>query len=119
MDKIVLKGMRFYGYHGCLPEETKNGQPFYIDAVLYLDLSNAGQSDLLSDTVDYSQVYGLIHEIVEQRIYRLIERLAAVIADQLMLQFPFSGVDITVHKPQAPVGGSCDDVYVFVERRKV
>lgn len=65
MDTITLQGMQFYGYHGCLPEEQRNGQPFYVDAVLTADLTAAGASDALTDTIDYSKVYAVIQEIVK------------------------------------------------------
>ena len=48
MDKIVLTGLHFYGYHGCLPEEKRHGQPFHIDLVLETDLERAGQTDDLT-----------------------------------------------------------------------
>ena len=60
MDKIVLTGLHFYGYHGCLPEEKRHGQPFHIDLVLETDLERAGQTDDLTQTVDYSAVYGVV-----------------------------------------------------------
>lgn len=118
MDTITIKGMHFYGYHGCLPEEQRTGQPFHIDAVLYADLSNAGASDDLKDTIDYSEVYHTVKAVVEGRMYQLIERLAAVIAEEVLAGFPVDAVCITVHKPQAPIGGSFDDVAVTVERRR-
>ena len=105
MDTITIKGMHFYGYHGCLPEEQRTGQPFHVDAVLYADLSKAGASDELNDTIDYSRVYQLVQSIVEGRTYRLIERLAAVIADEVLAGFPVDAVRVAVHKPQAPIGG--------------
>ena len=118
MDTITIKGMHFYGYHGCLPEEQRTGQPFHVDAVLYADLSKAGASDELNDTIDYSKVYQLVQSIVEGRTYRLIERLAAVIADEVLAAFPVDAVRVAVHKPQAPIGGPFDDVAVTVERRR-
>lgn len=118
MDTITLQGMHFYGYHGCLPEEQKTGQPFHVDAILYTDLSKSGASDNLLDTIDYSQVYQIVQTIVEQRKYQLIERLASVIADEILQRFPVENVRITVHKPQAPIGGPFDDVAVTVERSR-
>lgn len=118
MDTITIKRMHFYGYHGCLPEEQRTGQPFHVDAVLYADLSKAGASDELNDTIDYSRVYQLVQSIVEGRTYRLIERLAAVIADEVLAGFPVDAVRVAVHKPQAPIGGPFDDVAVTVERRR-
>ena len=116
MDTITLQGMHFYGYHGCLPEERRTGQPFHVDAVLYLSLEKAGRSDDLADTVDYGGVYGVVRDIVERRQYKLIECLARVIADEVLARFPLQKVKITVHKPQAPIGGPFDDVAVTVER---
>lgn len=118
MDTITLQGMQFYGYHGCLPEEQRNGQPFYVDAVLKADLTAAGNSDDLTDTIDYSRVYAVIQDIVEHRTYHLIERLAAVIADTVLAQFAVDAVTITVHKPHAPIGGPLADTAVTIERSR-
>src|SRR5699024_11388421 len=56
MDKIILKDMLFYGFHGLFPEENKLGQRFRVDLVLYLDLQKAGKSDNMEDSIDYGQV---------------------------------------------------------------
>lgn len=117
MDTITLQGIPCYGYHGCLPEEQKNGQPFYMDIVLYVPLQKAGQSDDLHDTIDYSAVYRLVRDIAEGRPYHLIERLAAVIAEHILADFPQAvRVGVTVHKPHAPVGGPIGDVALTIER---
>ena len=106
MDKIVLTGLHFYGYHGCLPEEKRHGQPFHIDLVLETDLERAGQTDDLTQTVDYSAVYGVVKAVVEGPSYDLIERVGQVIADRILAQFPLvQALTVTVHKPQAPIGG--------------
>jgi dihydroneopterin aldolase len=118
MDRITLTGMHFYGHHGCLPEETKTGQPFDVDAVLYVDVHHAGKSDDLAGTIDYSKVYDVIKDIVENHTYKLIEAVAEMIAHTILSQFAVDAVDITVHKPQAPVGGLFDDVSVTVERSR-
>ena len=83
MDKIVLTGLHFYGYHGCLPEEKRQGQPFHIDLTLETDLGRAGQTDDLTQTVDYSAVYGVVKEVVEGPSFDLIERVGQVIADRI------------------------------------
>ena len=80
MDKIVLKGLHFYGYHGVFPEETRKGQPFSVDVTLEFDASRAEETDSINETVDYSAVYGTIQKIVEGDPYKLIEKVAAVIA---------------------------------------
>lgn len=118
MDRITLTGMHFYGYHGCLAEENKKGQPFHVDVVLYADLQAAGKNDDLYSTIDYSLVYIAVKDIVENHTYKLIEKVAEMIADTLLGQFPIDAVDVTVHKPQAPIGGAFDDVSVTVERSR-
>lgn len=57
MDKIEIKDACIFGYHGVLPEEKRLGQRFVMDITMFCDLSKAGQTDNLNDTVDYSQVY--------------------------------------------------------------
>ena len=117
MDKIVLTGLHFYGYHGCLPEEKRQGQPFHIDLTLETDLGRAGQTDDLTQTVDYSAVYGVVKEVVEGPSFDLIERVGQVIADRILAEFPPVQA-LTVHKPQAPIGGPFDDAAIVLERRR-
>ena len=117
MDKIRLDNMAFYGYHGIMPEEKSMGQRFYIDVVLYLDLSQAGRSDDISDTVNYAHVYDMVKKTVEGKPFRLIEKLAAVINEKVMDAYPVvKKIRTTVRKPLAPVPGPLDDVSVTIER---
>ena len=119
MDKIVLTGLHFYGYHGCLPEEKRHGQPFHIDLVLETDLERAGQTDDLTQTVDYSAVYGVVKAVVEGPSYDLIERVGQVIADRILAQFPLvQALTVTVHKPQAPITVPFADVAVRIVRSR-
>ncbi|MCI1823757.1 MAG: dihydroneopterin aldolase [Megasphaera sp.] len=118
MDKIILKGMHFYGYHGFFPEEQCTGQSFIIDITMTKDLTKAGYTDALTDTVDYGAVYGCIKKIVEGKPCKLIEKVAYIIADTILDEFSPSRVQVTVHKPQAPLDGPFDDVAVVIERSK-
>ncbi|MBC3535666.1 dihydroneopterin aldolase [Megasphaera hominis] len=118
MDKIVLKGLHFYGYHGVFPEETRKGQPFSVDVTLEFDASRAEETDSINETVDYSAVYGTIQKIVEGDPYKLIEKVAAVIARAILAEYSLvQAVEVTLHKPQAPIDGHFDDV-LFVIRRE-
>lgn len=56
-DKLILRGLKFHGYHGVKPEENKLGQKFLVDVDAWLDLRQAGISDCLSDTVSYTDIY--------------------------------------------------------------
>ena len=73
MDKIILEKMDFYGYHGVYPEENKLGQRYRVDLTLYVDLKTAGQTDDLSNSVNYAEIYTLCKEIVEGKPFNLIE----------------------------------------------
>lgn len=56
-DKLILRGLLFHGYHGVKPEENKLGQKFLVDIDAWMDLRSAGESDRLSDTVSYTDIY--------------------------------------------------------------
>ena len=118
-DCITLTNMEFYGYHGCLPHERTDGQSFFVDAVLYMDLAKAGRSDCLEETVNYAAVYEDIRQLVEGDPVRLIECLAECIASVLLGKYPpLAHVSITVHKPSAPIPGKFGYVSVTLHRSR-
>ena len=92
-DRISLEGMRFYGYHGCLPEERARGQVFLVDVVLTLPLAAAGASDDLAATVNYAEVFALARSVVEGAPCRLIEAVAERIARGVSTGAAKGGVD--------------------------
>lgn len=87
MDKIHLKGCRFYGYHGAFAEEQTLGQIFVVDCTLSVDLTKASYSDRLEDTVHYGLVFEAIKKQVEENKYILIERLAGQFARTFLSSF--------------------------------
>ena len=105
-DRIMLDGMRFYGYHGVNPEERTLGQPYIVNLTAELDLRPAGQSDRLEDTVSYSHIYRAVQSIVEGPPRQLLESVAEAIAAQVLADFPVDAVTVTVKKPNPPVRGS-------------
>jgi len=116
MDKIYFNGMSFYGYHGVFEAEAQLGQRFFVDLVLSLDLSRAGASDDLHDTVNYADIFSEVAKIVEGERYKLIETVAARIADRLLESFPIAEVRVKVTKPHPPINGHYDSVAVEIER---
>ncbi|MFV0636709.1 dihydroneopterin aldolase [Mitsuokella sp. WILCCON 0060] len=119
MDRITLEHMEFYGYHGCLPEERQQGQKFFVDAVLYLDLKEAGCHDDLSKTVNYAEVFTKIRSIVEGEPVCLIETVAERLAAMILKEYArILKVEITVHKPSAPIPGNFRDVSVCIVREQ-
>jgi len=117
MDKIILKAMSFYGYHGVSKMERKSGQKFYIDIEMSADLSRAGKTDKLSDTIDYPSVYALIEKIQSKKKYHLMEALAESILQNLFKDFKkIKEILVRIRKPQAPVGGVMDYVEIEITR---
>jgi len=115
-DVIHLRGLEFYAYHGALPEEQVLGQRFIIDMDLFSDLSLAGSSDLVEDTIHYGEVYQVIKACVTGDTHQLLEHLAEDIAQRVLEQFSCTSVRVEVHKPQAPIPGIFRDVSVEIWR---
>lgn len=115
-DQIRLTGLGAVGYHGVFEHEKKNGQPFFVDLALYCDLRQAGRSDDLKDTVDYGAVAEAVRTVVTGPSFDLIEALAERIAAELLSGFALRAVEVTVHKPKAPIEVTFSDVSVTVYR---
>jgi len=112
---IVIQGLRELGVHGVLPEEQTRPQPFEVDVELTVDLGDAGESDALDDTVDYSAVAEAISRVVRSERYHLLERLATRIAEVCRVDERVSGVTVTVRKLHPPVRAMVDHVGVRIE----
>jgi dihydroneopterin aldolase len=115
-DTIALRGLRVHGHHGVLPEERANGQVFVIDAVLSVDATTAAKSDDLADTVDYAALAERLAAVVGGDPVDLIETLAVRLADECLADERVRRAEITVHKPEAPVGIPFEDIAVTVAR---
>ena len=118
-DKILLNGMEFFGHHGCSEEERKIGQIFKVDAELIFDLSIAGKSDEISDTVDYVQVFEEIKRIVEGEPKKLIESVIETIAEKVLEKFPLiETIKLTLYKPAAPIADTFQGAAVLIVRSR-
>ena len=115
-DRIALTGLRVRGHHGVLPEERRDGQNFVVDAVLHLDTRPAGTSDDLADTVDYGELATRLAAVVSGEPYALLERLAERLAEVCLSHPLVFEVEVTVHKPGAPIPLDFQDVAVTVVR---
>lgn len=119
MDKIYVNKMEFYGYHGVFPEENKLGQRFIVDLMIETDLKQAGESDDLSYSVNYGELYNLCRDIVEGKRYKLVEAVAEDIAATILNQFPRVSVcSIKVIKPDPPIPGHYESVAVEITRSR-
>jgi len=99
--------MVFYGYHGVLPEERRLGQRFLVTVELRVDLREAGRTDDLTKTVNYSEAYSVIREIVTGPPHQLIEAVAEQIAKQLLSTHgSIESIAVAIRKPEVPIAGS-------------
>ena len=117
-DIIRLTGLAFYGYHGVSAAEKETGRAFEVDCELEADLAEAGRSDQLADTIDYTRVYATIKAVVEGRVFALLEGLASEIATLLLDKFPIHRVTLKVRKLHPPIAGQIEHIEVEVTRRR-
>lgn len=115
-DLIRLTGLTFYGYHGVSAAEKETGRVFEVDCELETDIAEAGQSDQLSDTIDYGAVYSLVKEVVTGRAYALVEALTAELAKRILDKFPIYRVTLRVRKINPPVDGALRHIEIEVTR---
>lgn len=119
MDKITIKNLKLFAYHGVNPEEKENGQNFYIDLNYFLDLSLPCESDNVDDTVSYAKVVKIIQKVFTERSYDLIEKAAQKVCDALFESFEsIKKIEITLKKPEAPVKAEFDYMAVSLTRER-
>jgi 7,8-dihydroneopterin aldolase/epimerase/oxygenase len=118
LDRIALRGLSVRGRHGVYDYERRDGQEFVVDAVLGLDTRQAAAGDDLSRTVDYGALAERLAAIVSGEPVRLIETLAERLAMACLADPAVQEVEITVHKPQAPLAQAVEDVTVTIQRRR-
>lgn len=117
IDTITLTGITARGFHGVLPQERVEGQEFRVDVTLFVPALPS--DDDLESTIDYSRVADIVVESIQSGPHDLIETLAHELSVNILA---FAGlaesVKITVHKPQAPIAHSFDDVAVTITRSR-
>lgn len=117
MDKITIKNIELFGYHGVYEEERTEGQTFFVDIEMTVKLEKASFTDNLEDTVDYSRVYAIIDDINECTKFRLIEKFAGTICREILSRFDkIFEVTVKVRKPDAPIEGEFDYIEVELKR---
>lgn len=118
LDRIALRGLRGFGRHGVFDHERRDGQEFAVDVVLGVDSRAAARSDNVADTVHYGVLSDHLMEVIEGDPVNLIETLADRLAEVCLAQPLVSEVEVTVHKPNAPIPFPFDDVTVTILRRR-
>ena len=118
-DRNELKGLQFHANHGVLAHETEHGQAFSLDITCWLEFAGAAATDDLTKTVNYAELAALAHGIATGTPRQLIETVASEIADTALARFPqLHAVEVTLHKPHAPIPLVFDDVAVVARRSR-
>ena len=118
MDKIILKGIQFHGYHGVAEAERQLGQKYEIDLELTTDLSVAGKTDDLTHTINYAEVVQLVIEIGTQGSFQLFEALAETIAAAILARFQIEEVRVAVKKLSPPIEPTLTYAGVEIYRKR-
>ena len=116
MDKITLKNLKIPGKHGVYDFEKKTDGLFELDIELFCDLSPAGNSDNLDDTIDYGEITAFVTEVFTEKDYKLIESVAERICKQLLESFSINKVCVRIRKPHAPIKANFETVEVELIR---
>src|ERR1700712_2643792 len=117
-DRLAVRGIAVHGHHGFFDFERRDGQEFVIDLVLGMDTRPAARSDDLQDTVDYGTLVDEVRSAVANDPVDLIETLAQRIADVCLSRAQVEIVEVTVHKPHAPIQATFDDVALTIYRSR-
>jgi 7,8-dihydroneopterin aldolase/epimerase/oxygenase len=117
-DRIVLTGLKVRGRHGVFEHERREGQNFLVDVTVWIDLDTAARTDNLADTFDYGALAVRVSQIVGGDPCNLIETVAALVADDVMTDPRVHAVEVTIHKPTAPIPRTFADVAVTVRRSR-
>jgi dihydroneopterin aldolase len=102
-DTLEIRGLRVTGVHGALPEEQTRAQPFEVDLDVAVDMTAAGRSDDLGDTLDYGAVVEMVAKVVSGERFQLLERLAERIAEVVLGDPRATAVTVAVRKLRPPV----------------
>lgn len=118
MDKIVVEGIKLFGYHGCLDEEGKIGTDYRVNVTVWGNLARPAESDELKDTLDYVIINRVVKEEVAIRS-KLIEHVARRILDRLLAEMPpVKKAEIKLSKLYPPINGDVESVSVVMKRKR-
>lgn len=119
MDKIIIKNLKLFCYHGVNPEEKEDGQNFIFDIVAGVDLTSPCETDNVDDTVSYAKMIKTIRRVSLSQKDDLIERVAQRIVDALFEEYEkIKTLKVTVKKPEAPMKADFEYVAVEIERER-
>ena len=118
MDKIKISNLEIFANHGVFPEENVLGQKFIVSAILYTSTRKAGKTDELTDSIHYGEISQFIDHFLKTHTYKLLERAAEALAEELLLHTAgLEKIQLELKKPWAPIGLPLETVSVEIERQ--
>lgn len=116
-DFIKVTNMKVFANHGVLEEEKRNGQDFYLNAKVYVDMRKAGLTDRLEDTINYDQICIFLAEVFAENVFDTIEAAAEYTVQEIIVNFPtIEAMELEVRKPHAPLTYVPEDISVTIYR---
>ena len=115
-DRITLTGLTVFAHHGVFEHERVHGQEFIVDLVVEFDMRAAAVSDDVADTVDYGALALTVAAEVRRDPVNLLETVAERVASAILTDARIDAVEVTIHKPQAPIETAFADVSVTIRR---
>ena len=113
-NSIRLNNMKFYAFHGVMEQEKKAGNTFIVNLELFTDLSKASETDELSDTINYAEIYDIVKTEMEIPS-NLLEHVAGRILRKIKQQFPvIEKIKICLSKEKPPVAGEIESAAVVM-----
>ena len=118
MDKIYLKNIKIYAYHGCMEEEKKIGSDYLVNLIVHADLSLSCESDELKDTVDYVALLDIVKSQMKMRA-NLLENVADRVVNKIISKFPsVRKAVVKIAKLNPPINGNIDEVVIRREKKR-
>ena len=118
-DRIGLTGLTVFAHHGVHEHERVHGQEFVVDLIVEFDMRSAAESDEVADTVDYGKLALTTVEHVRRDPVNLLETVAERVASAILTDGRIDAVEVTIHKPQAPIETAFTDVTVSIRRTQI
>ena len=104
---VFLRDVRFYAFHGVMPQERQVGAEFMVSLRVGYPLEKAMESDEVGDTLNYAALYDLVKTEMQQPS-KLLEHVAGRIAKAVTTAFPqTTSIDLTLTKINPPMGADC------------
>jgi 7,8-dihydroneopterin aldolase/epimerase/oxygenase len=119
VDRIAVRNLALFAYHGVFEGEREIGQRFYLDVVVEADLVPASAADAVDKTVDYAALVKVVSDAFTEKRQKLLETLAARVTERVFESFPIvSAVEVTIRKPSAPIEAVFDCVEIQIRRAR-